>query len=315
MPSLQSTRRSPDQLQRSIRRHKQAVLIVNTRSRKGANSYRQARRLLRQGGMTLLASYAVKKPRLINQTITEALSHKPDLLIIGSGDGTISEVVDHLAYKDTALGFIPLGTTNNFARSAGIPLDLPGAIQAILDGNVEPIDLGVVNGHDYFANVASIGLSVELAATVTNRLKKKLGRLAYPVAGLRALFKHQAFEATIRHDTGTNQVRTHQLVIANGRSHAGRSIARDASIDNNRLTVFRLGRPGKWQLIKALAGFSLKQNRSLAEKDYLITSQAEITTKPICAVEIDGEVKTHTPATFAVAAQALYIVTPTIPRS
>lgn len=315
MPEPKSSRRSPVQLQAAIRRHKRAVLIVNTRSRKGAASYRQAKRLLRAGGIELSASYAVKKPQLINQTITKALSAKPELLIVGSGDGTISEVVDHLANQDTVLGFIPLGTTNNFARSAGIPLDLPGAVEAILHGSVQAIDLGVVNGNDYFANVASIGLSVELAATVTNRLKRLLGRLAYPVAGLRVLARHRAFRATIRHDGGTMRVRTHQLIIANGRSHAGRSIARDASIDSQSLTIFRLGRPGRWQLIKALAGFSLRQNRSLAEKDYLISRRATIATDRPCAVEIDGEIKTTTPASFDVAAGALYIVTPVIPRT
>lgn len=315
MPELKSNRRSPVQLQRAIRQRKRAILIVNTRSRKGAASFRQAKRLLEAGGIVLTACYAVKKPRLLNQTIRQALSHQPELLIVGSGDGTISEVVDHLAYQNTALGFIPLGTTNNFARSTGIPLDLPGAVEAILQGSVQAIDLGVVNQHDYFANVASIGLSVELAAAVTNRLKRRLGRLAYPLAGLRVLARHNAFKAVIKHDGGTLRVRTHQMVIANGRSHAGRSIARDASIDNQSLTIFRLGRPGRLQLIKALAGFSLRQNRNLAQKDYLITRRAVISTDPACAVEIDGEIKTTTPASFDVAGGALYIITPAIPRS
>ena len=53
----------------------------------------------------------------------KALAKKPDLLILGGGDGTISGLVDHLVGTDTALGVLPLGTANSFARTLGIPLD------------------------------------------------------------------------------------------------------------------------------------------------------------------------------------------------
>jgi YegS/Rv2252/BmrU family lipid kinase len=275
----------------------------------------QAKQLLQERGFVLLASYAVKKPKLLNETLTTALSHQPDLLVIGSGDGTVSEAVDHLAFADVALGFIPLGTTNNFARSAGIPLDLAGAIDTITDGVVDDIDLGVVtkpesDHKDYFANVASIGLSVEVAARVPHALKRRIGRAAYALTGLRTLISHRAFKARITADGKEHRISTHQMVIANGRSHGGRVIARDVDIDNKQLTIFRLGRRGRWQLIKATLRFSLQQNRSTREKDYLTTTEATIRTDPVCSVEIDGEIKTTTPATFSVAPDALYLMVP-----
>lgn len=302
-------------LQQAIRRHKRAVLIVNTKSRKGALLYPEAKRLLEERGFNLLASFAVRHPEKLNETIAEALSHEPDLLVVGSGDGTISETVDHLAYTDVALGYIPLGTTNNFARSTGIPLDLTGAIETIAGGMVDDVDLGVVtrpdsDDRDYFANVASIGLSVDVAAAVPHGLKRRLGRVAYVATGLRVLFRHRPFRATIRSAGKVRRTRTHQLIIANGRSHGGRTIARDIDIDNKQLTIFRLGRPGRWQLVKALARFILHQNRSASEKNYLTTPAATITTDPVCAIEIDGEIKSNTPATFAIAADALYLMVP-----
>lgn len=317
-PKARVGRISKADLQRRIRRHKRAVLIVNTHSRKGATLFPQAKALLEEGGFNLLASYAVKRPKLLNQTITEALAHKPDILIIGSGDGTVSEVVDHLADSDVALGFIPLGTTNNFARSAGIPLDLAGAIDTITRGVVDDIDLGLVTKTDndgtrrtdYFANVASIGLSVEVAARVPHRLKRRIGRVAYVLTGLHTLISHRAFKVRLDADGRSRRLSTHQLVIANGSSHGGRVIARDVDIDNKQLTVFRLGRPGRWQLIKATLRFSLHQNRTSAEKGYLTTSGVTVTTDPVCTVEIDGEIKTSTPATFSVAPDALYLLVP-----
>lgn len=310
MASTKRNRISKQQLQRRIRRHKRAVLIINTHSRKGSLLYRHAKQLLQRGGFELLAAYPVKQPALINDTIAKGLAHKPDLLIIGSGDGTISEVVDHLAYSDTALGFIPLGTTNNFARSLGIPLSVDGAINVILQGVVEDIDLGKVNDDDYFANVASIGISVEVAAKVPHGLKRRLGRLAYALTGLRVMARHQPFWATIETAGKTSRLRTHQLVIANGRSHSGTLIARDASIDNKQLTIFRIGRSGRWQLVKGMLRFSFGQRRSTDEKDYLQAAAATITTDPVCPVEIDGEIKTVTPARFGIADDALYVMVP-----
>lgn len=304
-----TTRKSKQQMQHAIRRHKRAVLIVNTKSRKGSRSYRKARQLLEAGGFELLASYAVRKPWRLNETIEKALALGPDLLIVGSGDGTISETVDHLAYRDTVLGYIPLGTTNNFARSVGLPLTVEGAVDTILHGVVDDIDLGMV-GDDYFANVASIGVSVEVAAKVSHKLKRRFGRLAYLITGLKVLARHRAFRADIRTGRRTRHFRTHQLVVANGRSHGGRTIASDVVIDNKQLTIFRLGRSGRWELIKALLHFSLHQNRSAAEKDYIVTRSATITTDPVCTVEVDGEIKTRTPATFSVADDALYMMVP-----
>jgi YegS/Rv2252/BmrU family lipid kinase len=302
-------------LQQKIRRHKRAALIVNTHSRKGGKLYPEAKRQLEAHGFKLVASYAVKHPKRLNETIAKALSYKPDLLVVGSGDGTVSEVVDHLAFADTALGYIPLGTTNNFARSVGIPLDVAGAIDTIVNGQVNDIDLGVAakpdNGEkDYFANVASIGLSVEVAANVPHKLKRKVGRIAYVLTGLRVMLSHRPFKARITANGRTRSIRTHQLVIANGRSHGGRVIARDVDIDNKQLTIFRLGRKGRWELVKSLVRFSLHQNRSTSEKNYLTTPLATVATDPVCAIEIDGEIKSHTPATFSIAPDALYVMVP-----
>ncbi len=89
------------QLQQAIKQNRQAVLVVNTHSRKGAALYKTAKELLQAQGITLTASYAIRSGKYINQVVTKALASKPDLLIVGSGDGTVAEVVDHLAYSKT----------------------------------------------------------------------------------------------------------------------------------------------------------------------------------------------------------------------
>lgn len=300
---------SKDALQRTIRRDRTATLVVNTSSRTGHLLFERARALLRASGITVTASYPVADPRMLNETFQAALAGAPALLIVGSGDGTISEVIDHLAYRDTVLGFLPLGTTNNFARSLGIPLSLPAAVETIAEGKVADIDLGKL-GEDYFANVASIGVSVRIAASVSPALKRRVGRLAYAASGATALLTHQPFTARVTIEGRVLEARTHQLVIANGRFHSGTQIAADASIDDHQLVIFALGGPTRRQLARSITGFVLRDRPALSTRNYLPATHAVIETDPVQAIEIDGEIKTQTPITATVAAEALKVMVP-----
>ncbi|MCP9978079.1 hypothetical protein LUX32_10915 [Actinomadura madurae] len=113
--------------------------------------------------------------------------------MVGGGDGTIAEAVGHLAHRDIALGVLPLGTTNNFARSLELPLDLPGAVATLAlgrpdGGKVADVDVGWFEStgdpqgegpgaerEHIFANMVSLGLSVEVAGHVPHTLKRFLG--------------------------------------------------------------------------------------------------------------------------------------------
>jgi YegS/Rv2252/BmrU family lipid kinase len=301
--------KSKAELEAIIQRDKRAVLLVNTHSRKGKALLARAEHLLAERGIHLTAIYAVGKPKHLNQLIEQALAHKPHLLIVGSGDGTISEVAHHLAYRDTVLAFLPLGTTNNFARSLGLPFELTAAIDVINDGKVADIDLGKIGDH-HFANVAGIGMSVDIAARVSPRLKRRLGRSAYTLSGIKAFLTHQAFTVRLTTETGTVEYVTHQLVIANGRFHGGTLIARDASIDDRKLIVFRLGDTTRWHLAKSLTNFVLGKKRTLSDDTFLTTEHVTIETIPALEIEIDGELKAQTPTIASIAPEALKIMVP-----
>src|SRR3546814_2461195 len=77
--------------------------------------------------------------------------------------------------SDVCSSDLPLGTANSFARTLGIPLDLPGAVDVIANGRRARIDLGAIN-NDYFANVAAIGLPSLVGSTIPDGLKRVLGR-------------------------------------------------------------------------------------------------------------------------------------------
>src|SRR5690348_16719265 len=118
--------RSKSALLAAIRQQRRAALVVNTRSRRGIRLYQAAASQLHAAGFGLLGSFPVSQPGQLQASLDDALDLTPDLLIVGGGDGTLSLAARHLAHRDVALGVLPLGTTNNFARTLAIPLNVAG---------------------------------------------------------------------------------------------------------------------------------------------------------------------------------------------
>jgi YegS/Rv2252/BmrU family lipid kinase len=300
--------RSKSGLTAAIRQRRRAALVVNTRSRRGRRLYPAVVARLHAAGFNLLGSFPVDRPGRLAASLAAAIDLRPDLLIVGGGDGTISEAARRLAYRDTALGVLPLGTTNNFARTLGIPLSPAGAIGVLAAGKVADVDLGKA-GDAIFANLVSIGISAQVAATVPHQLKRLIGRAAYPLTALAALPGHRPFHASITAGDRSWTLDTHQLNIANGSFHAGRPITGDASADDRLLLVYRLGGPRR----AALAGATLRHavlgaRRSLTEPAFLAVSELWLHTDPPLPLDVDGEIRGHTPARITLAPEALRVM-------
>lgn len=285
-----------------------AELLVNTASRRGRDAYEDVVTACHGHDIQLLRITKLKDPKKLHQTLKRIVTRNPGLLIVGSGDGTISDVVDELANTDIELGIVPLGTTNNFARSLGVPLQIDEAVKHIVKSRPRKIDLGLVND-DYFANVAGIGISAEVASTIPNSLKKRWGRLAYGIHGLKLLIRHQPFRATIKDKYGklVFNVKTHQLIIANGKYHAGTEIAADTEVDSNELVIFKLGGTSRLSLVWHMLDFYIGKRGSVANTSYLIAKDVTITTNRTVSIELDGEVKEQTPASVRVQASVLKV--------
>jgi diacylglycerol kinase (ATP) len=293
-----------------IREERRAVLLVNTRSRRGARYHDRARALLEDRGFTITADHAVRYPaEQLPALLPAILAERPPLLVVGSGDGTIATVVDHLAYVDTVLGYLPLGTTNNFGRSLGLPLRLEAAVDVVATGKVANVDLGRVNG-DVFANLVSLGVSAEVAGNTAPALKRRVGRAAYALTSLRHLPTHQPFTATVTTGETTWRVRTHQLNIANGAVHAGTHIAADAGIDDRLLVAYALGGPSRVSAVYAAVRQALTPWQPIERKGYLTGTEFHVTTDRPLPVDVDGEISVNTPIHVELAAEALRVFVP-----
>ncbi len=111
-----------------------------------------------------------------------------DMVVCCGGDGTFNETVTGLldAQLNIPLGYIPAGSTNDFAHSLHLPTDPIAAARLITDGTPEPLDVGNF-GDRYFSYVASFGAFSKASYTTPQSVKNALGHTAYMLEGIREL--------------------------------------------------------------------------------------------------------------------------------
>ncbi|MNO60561.1 putative lipid kinase YegS [compost metagenome] len=153
--------------------------------------------------------------------VGEALAAGYPTLIAGGGDGTAREVAEALAQAGApaSLALLPLGTANDFARAAGIPLE-PDAALALLDAPACPVDMGEVEGR-LFLNMATGGFGSKVTANTPEDLKKVLGGLAYLLTGLTRFPEVHAAEGHFRGPDFDWSGEFLALGIGNGRQAGG----------------------------------------------------------------------------------------------
>jgi len=305
-----------------------AVLVVNTRSRSGRETFESARRALAERGVPLARCHALSRAQRLPNVLEEALAQGARRILVGGGDGTVSLAASRLLGRDVTLGVLPLGTGNDFARSLGIPDSVEGAVEVIVGGYTARVDVGLANGRP-FLNPASLGLATAIARRLTKRLKQRAGKLAYPMAAAAELWELQPFRLRMKSDTESVELMALQLVVGNGRYHgAGNVVAPDATLDDRRFHVYAIQAPsaesgregtglGHVQDISALARIALKLRRGEhVEHPHvtsLRTSRLFVETEPVQDVNADGEISGHTPVLFEVVPAALRVYAPPPP--
>ncbi len=127
-----------------------------------------------------------------------------DLLVCSGGDGTLDEVVSGMLECDEKIpiGYVPAGSTNDFANSLGIPKNMVKAADVVVAGNEFACDMGAFND-DFFVYVAAFGIFTDVSYETKQEMKNFLGHAAYVLEGAKRLTSVQSYEMEIVYDGKT----------------------------------------------------------------------------------------------------------------
>ena len=281
-----------------------AALIVNARSRQGQRRFAEACAAM-DGLPFPVEAHPVTDPATLCDVLATALANKPDLVILGGGDGTISGLVDQLVGRKVVLGVLPFGTANSFARSLDIPLDIAGAVEVLRTGRPRRIDLGMIDD-DYYANCATLGIAPQIAKTVPHGLKKVAGKLGYLAWAAWEFLRFRPFTLIVDGE----RLRVVEVRISNGPFHGGTEIVESADVASGEIVVQAVVGHAKRRLVKNwAASFVGHQSRHENVREFRGRS-IRLATEPVLPVSIDGEVLAHTPVTARIAAGVIEVMAP-----
>jgi diacylglycerol kinase family enzyme len=237
-----------------------------------------------------------------------------DILVVAGGDGTIGTAAAALADSGRALGIIPLGTLNHFARDAGIPADLEQAVDVIAAGHRRRVDLAEVNGR-IFVNNSAVGLYPEMVRfrEETQARTGRSKRLAMLSASLRALRGFRRRRLWIRAEGLEAPVRTPLLFVGNNRYQVNLlALGRREAIDRGELCLYAVRARGRLHLFWAgLRGIFGKLDQ---QRDFITAyvREAEISAnRAALTLSLDGETLTlPTPLAYRIRPGALTLIAP-----
>lgn len=287
---------------------KRALLLHNAKARQGEGALAPVLTRLEAGGFAVMVEPFENLPEIARDIAR--LHQSANVVVVCGGDGSISSAAPAVIESGLPLGIIPAGTANDLARTLSIPLDFAAAADVIVAGRTRRIDAGIVNGHAFF-NVASVGLSSELAQKLDPGIKKRFGRLGYALAALRILAGAQRFRARIIEKGRGTTVRTYQIAIGNGRLYGGGNVVEEtAAIDDGTLDLYSLEMQNLWKLALMVRAFRTGTHGAWKEVRTARCVEFDIETRRPMPINTDGEIVTSTPAHFRVLPAAVTVFAP-----
>jgi diacylglycerol kinase family enzyme len=230
--------------------------------------------------------------------LSAAIASRADVVVAGGGDGTVSTVAAALAGGPIALGVLPLGTLNHFAKDMQLPLELGPAVDLIARGTTRRVDVGEVNGR-VFVNNSSLGLYPDIVRD-RERQQRRLGRGKWPAlvwATLGALRRYPFLGVRLSIDGAPRVRRTPFVFVGNNVYRMeGFAIGERERLDAGCLSLYVTHRAGRWRLL-VLALHALFGRLDQA-RDFDASCAAEIDVESRRArlrVATDGEITVMTP--------------------
>lgn len=234
----------------------ETIVIANEHAnwRASRAKVRRAKELLRGEGFSFSFVRSDGPGHVVEAA--KAAARSAETVVVIGGDGTVNETINGLLASGLEtlprLGIIPTGSSNDLAKSLGLPLDLRRACRTVSTGHVRHIDVGRAGSH-YFCSASCLGYFAEIA-TVSHNMKGLRGSPRYIVAAL-SVARHMdsGWSMEVTADGRTFQGEYAVLLVGNAPRFGGLTMLPGAACDDGMLDCLLIEMPGKLEVLHLIA--------------------------------------------------------------
>lgn len=237
--------------------------------------------------LTMISPESTEEMRLICEKADEM-----ELVVIMGGDGTAHQCVDVISKLEVRplIAILPGGTSNDFTRTLGIPQNLGDAVEALLAGEIQAIDIGK-EGNQHFVNFWGIGLVAETSENIDEEQKKSFGPLSYMASTVRTIREAESFPFHIVSEGVDMRGEAIAIFVLNGRSLATTPIPIMASSPSDGKFDVLVVKNSNLAMLRELLSLRKPEtsNEQLDLLEYVQVSELQIEAPSQRKVDMDGE--------------------------
>lgn len=249
----------------------------------------------------------------LNELIADAVRSGCHTVIAAGGDGTVNAAVNALMSVAAAdrpkLGILPLGTANDFAGTLAIPDDFAEAMELFDGDHCIPIDVVRMSSGDfnrYYANIAAGGNSVRVSEELTDEIKATWGAFCYIRGAIGVLGDMQTFHVTVDCDGEVIELDSWAVLVANGKTNAGRIlVAPLASPADGLLDVILIRDGNVLDMIEIVSKTLFSNFLECEQVIFRQVKRLDLHSVPAMRFTVDGEVIDEEPVSFEIVPQAI----------
>ena len=276
----------------------------------------RAKQLMAERGLEVVAEITVEELQRLPDLLQRSGS-RPPVVVAAGGDGTVGAVANAVISTPAVLGILPLGTSNDFARSIKVPIRLGKAVRLLARGEVSRHDAGRLTREGqpprHFVHAAATGLNVQFARFATRAdLRARFGRLTYAVAMAIAMKERPIFACEVETEGGTEPMSLVHLSVINAPVFGGFLDLKipGASPDDRTLDVIMIEHLPIRRLMRSALYPIFGIRRPIRGFQTLQVSRLSVRTREPMDVTLDGEIAGKVPGTFEVVPGGLRVIAP-----
>ena len=289
-----------------------AALVYNPRSGRGHSKdelLSQVLTRLKEAGMEV-SPRPTERMGHATEIAREAAEAGFEIAIAWGGDGTLNEVARGLCDSATAMGVLPGGTVNVFAREVGIPLKLSGALDTLVGGRIVRVPMGFADERPFLL-MAGVGLDGEVVYRLKSGFKDALGAFAFWLDGFRLLASYPMSPVRVR--VGGKEIVGTGLIAGNIRRYGPRyTVTPDARLEEPKLDVVIFTGKNRRDYLRYLLGVLGHFHLRFSDVEHFKTDALSVSVDEGAHVplQLDGEPSGCAPVEIRVQDKALAVVLP-----